>query len=115
MKFVSADLPRRNLAEEDSYGGGGVKKSAAGASTSATSSRGDDYGHQRGSAYGMQARKQRGGRGAAAHSGLGGLDGELGDALRSTVQRWGSTASGDEDDGDGGAPGLPALRGSTER
>ena len=25
MKFVCADLPRPNLAEEDGYGGGGVK------------------------------------------------------------------------------------------
>ena len=39
MKFVCADLPRPNLAEEDSYGGGGVKKSATGASTTATRSR----------------------------------------------------------------------------
>ena len=30
MKFVSADLPRPNLAKEDSYGGGGVMISAAG-------------------------------------------------------------------------------------
>ena len=39
VKFVSADLPRPNLAEEDSYDGGGVKKSAAGASTTVTRSR----------------------------------------------------------------------------
>ena len=39
MKFVRSDLPRPNLAEEDSYGGGGVKKFAAGASTTATRSR----------------------------------------------------------------------------
>ena len=38
-KFVRLDLPRPNLAEEDSYGGGGVKISAAGASTAATRSR----------------------------------------------------------------------------
>ena len=36
MKFVRLDLPRPNLAEEDSYGGGGVKKSAADASMTAT-------------------------------------------------------------------------------
>ena len=30
MKFVSSDLPRPNLEEEDSYGGGGVKKSSNG-------------------------------------------------------------------------------------
>ena len=39
MKLVGSDLPRPNLAEEDSYDGGGVKKSAAGASTMATRSR----------------------------------------------------------------------------
>ena len=39
MKFVGVDLPRPNLAEEDSYGGDGVKISAVGASTSATRSR----------------------------------------------------------------------------
>ena len=39
VKLVSSDLPRPNLAVEDSYGGGGVKKSAAGASTTATRSR----------------------------------------------------------------------------
>ena len=39
VKFVSSDLPRPNLAEEDNYGGGGVKKSAAGVSTTATRSR----------------------------------------------------------------------------
>ena len=39
VKFVSADLPRPNLAEEDSYSGGGVKKSTVGASTTATRSR----------------------------------------------------------------------------
>ena len=30
MKFVCADLPRPNLAEEDGYDGGGVKISAVG-------------------------------------------------------------------------------------
>ena len=35
MKFISADLPRPNLAEEDGYGGGGVKISAAGVNTAA--------------------------------------------------------------------------------
>ena len=39
MKFVCADLPRPNLAEEDSYGSGGVKISAVGVSTAATRSR----------------------------------------------------------------------------
>ena len=39
VKFVCADLPRPNSAEEDGYGGGGVKISAAGASTAATRSR----------------------------------------------------------------------------
>ena len=39
MKFVCADLPRPNLAEEDGYGGGGVKISVAGASTTMTRSR----------------------------------------------------------------------------
>ena len=39
MKFISSDLPRPNLAEEDNYGGGGVKKSAAGASTTRRRSR----------------------------------------------------------------------------
>ena len=38
-KFVRLDLPRPNLAEEDSYGGGGVKISAVGMSTTATRSR----------------------------------------------------------------------------
>ena len=35
-KFVSADLPRPNLAEEDSYRGGGEKKSAANVSMMTT-------------------------------------------------------------------------------
>ena len=39
MKFVSVDLPRPNLAVEDSYGGGRVKKSAAGASMTTMRSR----------------------------------------------------------------------------
>ena len=39
----------------------------------------------------------------------------LGDALRSTGQRRRSPAARGEDDGDGGSPGLPASRGSTER
>ena len=39
MKFVGVDLPRPNLAEEDSYGSGGVKISAVGVSTTATRSR----------------------------------------------------------------------------
>ena len=39
LKLVSSDLPRPNLAEEDSYGGGGVKISAADVSTTATRSR----------------------------------------------------------------------------
>ena len=39
VKFVSADLPRPNSAEEDSYGGGGVKISAAGVSKAAMRSR----------------------------------------------------------------------------
>ena len=39
VKFVSSDLPRPNLAEEDSYGGDRVKKSATGTSTTATRSR----------------------------------------------------------------------------
>ena len=38
-KFVHSDLPRPNLAAEDSYDGGGVKKSMAGVSTTATRSR----------------------------------------------------------------------------
>ena len=39
VKFVGVDLPRPNLAEEDSYGGGEVKISAVGASTTETRSR----------------------------------------------------------------------------
>ena len=39
VKFVCADLPHPNSAEEDSYGGGRGKKSAAGASTTTTRSR----------------------------------------------------------------------------
>ena len=39
LKLVSSDLPRPNLAEEDSYGGGGVKISTAGASTTAMRSK----------------------------------------------------------------------------
>ena len=39
LKLISLDLPRPNLAEEDSYGGGGVKISATGASTMTTRSR----------------------------------------------------------------------------
>ena len=39
LKLVGSDLPRPNLAEEDSYNGGRVKKSAYGVSTAATRSR----------------------------------------------------------------------------
>ena len=37
LKIIGSDLPRPNLAEEDSYSGGGVKKSATGPSTTTRS------------------------------------------------------------------------------
>ena len=72
------------------------------------------YGHGEGRGYSAGTEKRREGNGAGAHGGLDGVVGELGDALETVGPRRRSPAAGDEDDGDGGAPGRSGLRGSAE-
>ena len=65
--------------------------------------------------YGARTEEWGEGNGAEAHSGLDGLVGELGDALKTAGRRRRSPATGDEDGGDGDSPGPPEARGLTER
>ena len=65
--------------------------------------------------YGARTEERREGNGAEAHSGLGGLDGKLGDALETAGRRRRYPVAGEEDDVDGGALGPPEARGLTER
>ena len=68
----------------------------------------------RGKGYGTRTEEREEGNGAEAHGGLGGLDGELGDALETAGQRWGSTAVGGEDGVGDGSTGRSGLCGSAE-
>ena len=64
--------------------------------------------------YGVRTEEWGEGNGAEAHSGLDGLVGELGDALKTAGRRRRSPATGGEDGDGDGSTGRPGLRGSAE-
>ena len=65
--------------------------------------------------YGARTEEWGEGNGAEAHSGLDGLVGELGDALKTAGRRRRSPATGGEDGDGDGSMGRSGLRGLTRR